>query len=309
MLSANRPFFKLSIVTAALLGLAALPPAAVAQHEHDNPSGYPLDWSNSHVKFRPAGNLQDQKNFEKDPRYLRHRDEERRKWEKLADDDASRRGRDHWRTITVEAAMITGRKIGKGDSLTVDWAVSLANGSVAQNMSPALFSTTSSTTPACADMVVYGMNVAGAVAVPGAGQANLIGVNNLYGTGNGCTTNPNVAFAYALTTGTIATSPVSSYFDNGAQIAFVANESGKATLLEWSRTVPLLSGRHRRRRARRPTPGLVPRCTFNIRQRRTRIPLLTSITLPTQPTWAMTTELSTRFHPYSEEELQLSCGV
>ncbi len=210
MMSANRPFFKLSIVGAALLGLAALPPSAVAQHEHDNPSGYPLDWSNSHVKYGTAGNLKDQEKFESDPRYLRQRDEDRRKWEKLADDDASGHRRDH--------------KHGAGSDLTVDWAVSLANGSVAQGMSPAVIS---GGTESCSDMVIYALNVTGnTTSTTGGLQANLIGVNNIYST---CTGSPSVAFAYADTAGPIATSPVPSFYDNGAQIAFVANEGGKAT--------------------------------------------------------------------------------
>ena len=208
-MNANYPIIKLSIMAATLFGLSTLPPKAAAQHEHDTPSGYPLDWSNSHVKFRPSGNLLDQKKFEGDPRYLRHRDEERRKWQKLADDDASRRGNDHWRDGNRGRGNDHGRKIGKGDSLTVDWAVSLANGNVAQGMSPALFSITGSSTPACTDMVVYALNVAGNTSTAGALQANLIGVNKLYSErATAVRANPNVAFAYALTTGTIATSPL-----------------------------------------------------------------------------------------------------
>ena len=216
MTSAKHLSLKLSIAAAALLGLAALPPAALAQHENDHPTGFPLDWSHSHVKYGTAGNLKDQQQFEKDPRYLRHQYEDRRKWEKLADDAASGRRHHH-------------RRKGAGDPMTVDWAVSLGNGWVAQNMSPAKFSTTGSTTPACSDMVIYALNVAGSTTA-GSYQANLIGISNLYGTGNGCTSSPQVVFAYADTAGAIATSPVMSYYDNGAQVAFVANDGGKATL-------------------------------------------------------------------------------
>jgi len=55
-------------------------------------------------------------------------------------------------------------------------------------------------------------------------------VNNLYGTANGCAANPTVLFAYEKPGAAIPTSPVISFKDNGLQVAFVENESGKATL-------------------------------------------------------------------------------
>ena len=216
MLNANHPSLKLSIIAVILLGLAALPPAALAQHEHDSPVGFPLDWSHGHVIYRPGGNLEEVKKLETDPRYLRHQYEDRRKWEKAADDAASWRGESP--------------KKGKRDTLTVDWAVSLANGSVAQSMSPAKWSVSGSGTPDCTDRVVFALNVAGNSATVAGKQANLIAFDNLYGTANGCMAAPRVIFAYALTTGPIPTSPVMSFYDNGAQIAFVANEGGHATL-------------------------------------------------------------------------------
>jgi len=216
VLNANHPSFKLSIIAAILLGLAALPTATLAQHEHNTPSGFPLDWSHSHVIYRPGVNLEEVKKLETDPRYLRHQYEDRRKWEKAADNAASWRGESP--------------KKRKRGTLTVDWAVSLAHGSVAQNMSPAKWSVTGSSTPDCTDRVVYALNVAGNSATVGGEQANLIAVDNLYGTANGCMAAPRVIFAYALTSGPIATSPVLSYYDNGAQIAFVANEGCCATL-------------------------------------------------------------------------------
>ena len=52
MLSASRPSFKLSIIAATVLGLAMLPSVASAQQDNDTPSGFPLDWSHSHVDVR-----------------------------------------------------------------------------------------------------------------------------------------------------------------------------------------------------------------------------------------------------------------
>jgi hypothetical protein len=230
MLSANPTSFKISLIAATVLGLAALPSVAradhdndkpaqkdhdSAKHDHDNtPNGFPLDWSHKHVHYRQAGNVDEAKKLEHDPRYLRHQYEDQHKWWKLADDDADGHGKGH------------GKKREPKDSLTADWAVSLGDGFVAQNMSPAKWGFSGAPNN-CNDLVVFGLNANSNYTTAGAEQANLIGVNNLYGTANGCTANPNVAFAYALVGAFIVTSPVFSFYDNGAQIAFVDNEGSQ----------------------------------------------------------------------------------
>jgi hypothetical protein len=104
-------------------------------------------------------------------------------------------------------------------ALKIDWSIPLGTGIVAPNMFPAKYNFDITATPNCAnDFVVYGLNVAGATG----GQANLIGVTNLYsGTGGLCGANPTVNWAYNGSTagGAILTSPVVSL--DGTKVAYV----------------------------------------------------------------------------------------
>jgi hypothetical protein len=114
----------------------------------------------------------------------------------------------------------------RSTTLRRDWSVSLGDGTLQDNMYPAKFSFDVNATPDCVnDFAVFALNVA-----PGAGQANIVGLNYLYsGTspngicnnlvGNG--TSANVNWAYQVGTKAIATSPVISL--DGTQIAFVEN--------------------------------------------------------------------------------------
>ncbi len=101
-----------------------------------------------------------------------------------------------------------------------DWSVALGKGHVSAEMYPAKYSFNPNAQPNCeSDFVVFGLATAGATG----GQANLVGLNNLYaGTGGFCATGPSVMFAYNATTvsgGKIVTSPVISL--DGTKIAFV----------------------------------------------------------------------------------------
>jgi hypothetical protein len=94
--------------------------------------------------------------------------------------------------------------------LKVDWSLSLGTGNVSPNMFPAKYSFDINATPSCGnDYVVFGLNVAGST-----GQANLVGVNNLYSgsTPRLCLANPTVNWAYNGSTagGAVLTSPVVS---------------------------------------------------------------------------------------------------
>jgi len=116
-----------------------------------------------------------------------------------------------------------------------DWNINLVRGRVAPNMSPAKYTYDPGAPPSCAnDYVVFGLNVAGKTA----GQANLIGVNNLYsGTGGLCGATPSVMFAYNITTssgGYISVSPVISL--DGTKIAFVETLSSSIVfhVLTWT---------------------------------------------------------------------------
>jgi hypothetical protein len=117
--------------------------------------------------------------------------------------------------------------------LEIDWSVPLGTGIVAQNMYPAKYSFDIDAAPNCAsDYVVFGLNVAGS-----AGQANLLGLNQLYrGTGGLCgtgTANVNWAYNGSTAGGKVLTSPVISL--DGTKIAYVESATNSAVfhILTW----------------------------------------------------------------------------
>lgn len=119
-------------------------------------------------------------------------------------------------------------------SLDIDWSISLGAGIVAPNMVPAKYSFDVTATPSCTgDYVVFGLNVAGVKS----GQANLVGVTNLYSgsTPRLCGATPTVNWAYNGSTagGSVLTSPVISL--DGTKIAYVesATKSTVFHILTW----------------------------------------------------------------------------
>jgi hypothetical protein len=117
--------------------------------------------------------------------------------------------------------------------LKIDWSVPLGTGIVAPNMFPAKYSFDINATPSCAnDYVVFGLNVAGAT-----GQANLLGLNQLYrGTGGLCgtgTASVNWAYNGSTAGGSVKTSPVISL--DGTKIAYVESAATSAVfhILTW----------------------------------------------------------------------------
>jgi hypothetical protein len=136
--------------------------------------------------------------------------------------------------------------------MKIDWSIPLGAGIVAPNMFPAKYSFDINAAPSCpGDYVVFGLNVAGATP----GQANLVGVNNLYSGTNPrlCAANPTVNWAYNGSTagGAVLTSPVISL--DGQRIAYVESAAGATVfhVLAWKATegtaatvavVPTLNG-------------------------------------------------------------------
>jgi len=121
-----------------------------------------------------------------------------------------------------------------GRGMKIDWSIPLGAGIVAPNMFPAKYSFDINATPSCpGDYVVFGLNVAGATP----GQANLVGVNNLYSGANPrlCAASPTVAWAYNGSTagGAALTSPVISL--DGKRIAYVESAAGATVfhVLAW----------------------------------------------------------------------------
>ena len=118
--------------------------------------------------------------------------------------------------------------------MKIDWSIPLGAGIVAPNMYPAKYSFDINAAPSCAnDYVVFGLNVAGATP----GQANLVGVNNLYSGANPrlCGANPTVTWAYNASTagGSVLTSPSISL--DGKRIAYVESAAGSSVfhVLAW----------------------------------------------------------------------------
>ena len=121
----------------------------------------------------------------------------------------------------------------KDEPVERDWSFPLNGGSGGATGSPAKFVFSVTAAPSCTnDFVVTGVNVAGA-----AGQANLVGLSNLYsnpgGTGLCAGTGPAVMFAYNIGPGSVP-SNVSLSLD-GKKIAFIEN-NGASTffhILTW----------------------------------------------------------------------------
>ncbi|MGA8367566.1 MAG: hypothetical protein ACLQMT_08430 [Candidatus Acidiferrales bacterium] len=208
----NRWLSRATIVTGVLgLSLSLLGGAAVVRSGNaDNGSKMGLvdDWTHHHVIFSDPGTMTEamaQGRYDEwyriasDPRYIMQTMKRNRPWS------------GHGGILNTEAA-----------GPHRDWAFSLGNGTVAENMFPAKFGFNINATPSCAlDYAVYGLNVAGATG----GQANLVALNNLY-SGSGtpfCTghTTPTVYWAYnaSFAGGAVTTSPVLSL--DGSKIIFV----------------------------------------------------------------------------------------
>jgi hypothetical protein len=211
-----RRHILLSVVFLACLGSAGqaqdqLPPQHV---------GRVLDWSYRHVALSGGLPAADLDRAKVEPRIL-FRLAERNLQSPSA--NLRRFGRRPGRPVSPT----------RNRSLKFDWSIPLGTGVVAANMFPAKYSFDINATPSCAnDYVVYGLNVAGATP----GQANVVGVTNLYsGTGGLCGANPTVNWAYngSTTSGSVLTSPVLSL--DGKRIAYVESAAGATVfhVLAW----------------------------------------------------------------------------
>ena len=190
--------------------------------------GVPTDWTSRHVVFsKPQPGSEAEDKVQQDPRYWI----QQIRRAQLADEDL----------VTSHKANARTPKPKPLPKSHKDWAFSLGNGTVAENMLPAKFSfnTGSSTLTSAnctSDFAVYGLNVAGATA----GQANLVALDNLYSgtspTGL-CGAVPTVLWAYNVTThtgGTVTTSPQLSL--DGNEIIFIESYSAGSVLhiLRWN---------------------------------------------------------------------------
>jgi len=180
--------------------------------------GRVLDWSYRHIVVSgglSAANLEAAKT---EPRILVHLAD--RNLRRAAGQGGNARENDLPAGLADSTLTIT-----KKPPLKRDWSVSLGAGSIAPNMFPAKFSFDVNATPDCLnDYVVFALNVVGATG----GQANIVGLNQLYSGVGGICAGPNVNWAYNGSTGggKILTSPVISL--NGKKIAYVESAGASA---------------------------------------------------------------------------------
>lgn len=202
------------------MGFLLLASAGVCAQEAASPKhvGVPQDWSDHSLVFTLDGLARDPDLVNREPR-IQHQLMQR--------------------FPSANSNFVPGANAAIGSTSNSghhrDWNIDLVRGRVAANMSPAKYTYDPGAPPSCtSDYVVYGLNVAGKAA----GQANLIGVNNLYsGTGGLCGAAPTVMFAYNVTTssgGYVSVSPVISL--DGTKIAFVETLSSSVVfhVLTWT---------------------------------------------------------------------------
>lgn len=212
-----------------VLCLAFVACLSLAGRAQDEPRqqhvGRVLDWSYRHVTLSGGLPAADLNRAKTEPRILY----------RLVERNLPRvPARQQLRQMGAEDRLPRRPLTPKNRGMKIDWSIPLGAGIVAPNMFPAKYSFDINATPSCAnDYVVFGLNVAGATP----GQANLVGVNNLYSGANPrlCAANPTVNWAYNGSTagGSVLTSPVISL--DGKRIAYVESTAGSTIfhVLTW----------------------------------------------------------------------------
>ncbi len=224
--------------------------------------GGPRDWSNQHIIYTRNGSTEDMLGLKDDPRFvhsiLLHALRERRSKTgsnaNIFGQNASQNG-----SIFGEAALPLPRPNpdrnpfnppsfhlpARSKHSKVDWSISLGpTAGLAIGETPAVYtynystpscSNLTATPPTVGDFTVYTINATPTIpsSTVAPGQANLIGLTNLYSTGNGsgfCTgTGPSFLFSYAIGSGGSALSPVLSL--DGSKIAWIENRTSTTSYL------------------------------------------------------------------------------
>jgi hypothetical protein len=182
--------------------------AAFSQSGHQPPQHVPVsvvtDWTARHAIFPDIKDFSVLARIQRDPRYWHQ-------WYQR-----------HW------GGRLPGGPSRDARASHRDWSVLLGGGAGTGNTYPAKFSFDVTATPDCTkDFVVTGVNIAGSgpTGTAGTGQANLVGLNNLYvnsgGTGHCSGTAPNFIFAYNVGDGSVFASVVMS--EDGKKLAFIEN--------------------------------------------------------------------------------------
>ena len=234
----------LSVVTST--GLAQDPPSAsniAVPH-----IGLPEDWSTPHVIYTRNGSVEDMMKVRNDPRfllsYLRHYAREHASQAKEAAASGSGQNSPSESVLQDQAAAGLPQPQSGGPNhfptapmknTKADWNVSLGAEGMAIGESPAKYvfnpsaKATCSSTTSPGDFIVFSTK-----GTPAAGgQANLIGLNNLYvnsaGTGFCSGTAPTNLFAYAIGSGPSYLSPVLSL--DGTKVAWIETSSAGHAIL------------------------------------------------------------------------------
>lgn len=223
--------FRRFVLSWLLIGVL---PAAAQRSEQlgESHMGRVTDWSSRHVVVSGALSADNLEAARNEPRILFHLAERNLVRNEAPADSTPFADTDEADTA---ADILEGWRFRerRSRSLKRDWSLSLGAGAVAQSKFPAKYGFSITATPSCSnDFVVFGLNVTGATG----GQANLVGVTNLYsGTGGFCTSGPTVNWAYNGSTagGKVLTSPTISL--DGTKIAYVESASGSSVfhVLTW----------------------------------------------------------------------------
>jgi hypothetical protein len=223
--------------------------------------GGPRDWSNRHVIYTRNGSFEDMLKLRDDPRFmhsilLHYMREHPNQSGLSANAGLNETGLDEnslsadtygAKTQELERMLPWGPirfphiKPSRNKNSKVDWSVSLGpTAGMAIGESPAVY-TYNYATPSCSaltaappvvgDFIVYTINAVPSTAVPG--QANLVGLTNLYTAGDGtgfCSgTGPSFLFSYAIGTGGSPLSPVLSL--DGTRVAWIENRTATDSYL------------------------------------------------------------------------------
>src|SRR6202140_1489099 len=210
----------------------------------------PEDWSHRHVVYTRNGSVEDMLKLRDDPRFLNsmlqhyireHRDQTGQPattgWNEAGWGENSLR-EDTSGADTPELKPRRPIPRIRNKRSKVDWSVSLGpTAGMAMGETPAVYVANYAAPPVVGDFAVYTINAAAAVGKPG--QANLVGLTNLYtngaGTGFCSGTDPSFLFSYALGAGGPPPSPVPSL--DGTKIAWIENRTATHAYLHITKWV------------------------------------------------------------------------
>jgi hypothetical protein len=200
--------------------------------------GGPQDWSNQHAIYTRNGSLEDMLKLRDEPRFLNSiflHSTQRSQTGQPAIGAGQQQELRPFAPLDPPPNRPSAPRRNKHSK--VDWSVSLGpTAGMALGESPAVY-TYNYSTPSCSDFEVYTINATATTGTPG--QANLVGLTNLYtngaGTGFCSGTGPSFLFSYAIGTGGSPLSPVLSL--DGTKVAWIENRTATTSFLHITKWV------------------------------------------------------------------------